>query len=242
MNTFKLISVLCGGIMLAACATQPRNVGSLDASINEATQDDYGQFLYHQSLAMDNLAYVRKVRQYAQDDHYWNIDFERGIRDAAARAAEHTRQAQEAMARWHDNCDRHTDICKRVHDLEGMHISRLLPVAYFDSGNAVPQSIVQAHVDDILHMARDFPDLSLDIFGQTDSVGSSRANKQLAARRAHAVNDLLISQGLPASVHVHQIAVGEAPGPDNTANADNRRVDVLVYRHGEAHRKMRHRH
>jgi len=232
MKTQALLAVLGGVLLLGGCATEPKNVASLDAKIGEITRGDFGQFLYHQAMAEENLAHVRKIRQYWQDDHYWNIDLEKCALNAAARAAEHRKQAEEALIRWHDNCDRHKEICHRLDDLEAIHTRQPMPVAYFDSGSAVPKSLQKAHIDEVLHLAKDYPNLSLDLIGYTDTVGSKGANVQLSERRAKAVNDVLIQEGLPATVNVHRIGKGEAPGPDNTANPENRRVDVRVHRHG----------
>ncbi|MDD5035310.1 MAG: OmpA family protein [Methylococcaceae bacterium] len=235
MKIQQLATILGVSLLLGACATPHKTVALLDAKIAEITQGDYGQFLYHQSMAEENLAHVRKVRQYWQNDHYWNIDLEKCSQDAAIKATEHRKQAEEALTRWHDYCDRHQEICHRLDDLEGVHAKKLLSVAYFDTGSAVPKSLRQEHIDSVLHLAKDYPNLALNLIAYTDTVGSAHANKHLAERRAHAVSNVLRKQGLPPTVSVHEIAKGEAPGPDNTPSAENRRVDIHVHRHGEEH-------
>lgn len=240
MKTKLLLAVLGGALLLGGCATE-HNVALLDAKIGEATQGDFGQFLYHHAMAEENLAHARKIRQYWQDDYYWNIDLEKCALNAASRAAEHRKQAEEALIRWHDTCDRHKDICHRLDDLEALRNMPQTPVAYFDTGSAVPKSLRKAHIDEVLHLAKDYPNLSIDLIGYTDTVGSKRANLALSERRAHAVNDVLIREGLPATVNVHRIGMGAAPGPANTPNPENRRVDVKVHRHGEAHGTGRYR-
>jgi outer membrane protein OmpA-like peptidoglycan-associated protein len=235
MKSLKLVLLLGASALLAACATPHKDVASLDAKIASVTEGDYGQFLHHQALAEENLAHLRKVRQYWQDDHYWNIELEHCATEAAAKAAEHRKLAEEALIRWHDNCGRHSELCKRVSDLELLHADKPMPVAYFDTGSAVPKAVEQAHIDNLVDLAKERPGLGVDVIGITDTVGKAKANKALAMRRADAVKSLLKKQGLPAETRVHEIAKGEAPGPDNTPNADNRRVDVLVDGHHHHH-------
>lgn len=235
MNKLPLLTALGLSVLLSACATPSRNMAALDAKIGEATAGDFGQFLAHQQMAEENLAHARKIKQYWQDDHYWNIELEKCALDSAAKAAEHRKLAEEALIRWHDNCDRHRDICHRLSDLEGIHNKKAMPVAYFDSGSAVPKSLQQAHIESVLHLAKDYPNLTVDLIGYTDTVGKSAANIQLAKRRVSAVNAELTKQGLPPSVTVHALPKGEAAGPDNTPNPENRRVDIQIHRHGEVH-------
>ena len=246
MKTTKLIAALGAALLVSACATPQKDIASLDAKIADYSQGDFGQFLYHQAMAEENLAHVRKVRQWWQNDYYWNIETETCAENAAAKALEHRKQAEEALIRWHDRCERHQDMCQRLDNLEFIHSGKRMPVAYFDTGSAVPKSLEQAHIDALLGLAKDYPNLTLDLVGYTDSVGSKASNKHLASHRTQAVNSVLNKSGLPSSVHVHQINEGEAPGPDNTANAGNRRVDVRVHGHGYAghdgpHHKRKHR-
>lgn len=228
MKLHKIATVFGASLLLAACATPHKDVASVDAKIASVTNGDFGQFIHHQALAEENLAHLRKVRQYWQDDHYWNIETEHCANEAAAKAAEHRKLAEEALIRWHDNCDRHKDLCARVGDLELLHSDRAMPVAYFDTGSAEPKKVEQAHVDAVLQLAKDHPELAVDVVGITDTVGNPKSNKALAMRRADAVNALLVKQGLPAGTRVREVAKGEAPGPDNTPSADNRRVDVRI--------------
>jgi len=242
MNKLHVITAIGLSALLSACATPSRDLAALDAKIDEATSGDFGQFIAHEAMAEENLAHARKIKQYWQDDHYWNIELEKCALDSARKAAEHRKLAEEALIRWHDNCDRHQDICHRLSDLEGIHAKQPMPVAYFDTGSAVPKSLQQKHIDAVLHLAKDYPNLTVDVIGYTDTVGTKQANRGLAARRVKAVNAELAKQGLPASVTVHAIAKGEAGGPDSRANPDNRRVDVQVHRHGEGHGKHPHGH
>ncbi|MDD5035816.1 MAG: hypothetical protein PHE55_13775 [Methylococcaceae bacterium] len=102
MKIQKLATVLGVSLLLGACATPHKDVMSLDAKIADISKSDFDQFIYHQSIAEENLEHVLKVRQYWQDDHYWNIDMEKGAHDSAAKAAEHSKLAEGALTRWWD--------------------------------------------------------------------------------------------------------------------------------------------
>ncbi len=101
----------------------------------------------------------------------------------------------------------------------------------FDSGEAVlrPSSLVV--VDEV---ARDiverFPGRPIIVRGHTDSVGGSRANRELSRRRAEAVAAILLDQGGIGPTEIE--AFGEiAPRASNETAAGralNRRVEILV--------------
>jgi outer membrane protein OmpA-like peptidoglycan-associated protein len=69
------------------------------------------------------------------------------------------------------------------------------------------------------------------VVGYTDSVGSEAYNKQLSLRRAQAVVDFLVAQGVPAQ-RLRAEGMGEAnPVASNATDAGrqlNRRVEILV--------------
>lgn len=233
MKTYQFVTVIGACLMLGACATPPKDVASVDAKIASLTDGDFGQFIYHQARAEEYLAKIRKARQYWVDDHYWNIDTEKWVRNAEAKAAEERKLAEEALIRWHDKCERHQEICQRLDQLELSHGKPRLPLAYFDTGSAVPKSLEQDHIEKLVKLAKDNPGLAIDLVGYTDTVGKSHDNKHLAQRRADAVSEELAKQGLPAGTVVHEVAEGEAGGPDDTPSAENRRVDARVHHTGD---------
>lgn len=67
--------------------------------------------------------------------------------------------------------------------------------------------------------------------GHTDTMGSTRYNMALSIRRANAVRDVLVREGIPASAIV-VIGRGETqllvPTPDQTKEARNRRVEIVI--------------
>jgi outer membrane protein OmpA-like peptidoglycan-associated protein len=76
-----------------------------------------------------------------------------------------------------------------------------------------------------------YPDLRLEVDGHTDSVGSDAYNQDLSEKRAGAVRDYLVQQGLPVA-SVTTMGFGKTqPIASNTTAAgrqQNRRVEVVV--------------
>lgn len=72
--------------------------------------------------------------------------------------------------------------------------------------------------------------IKVSVVGHTDTAGSSAYNYALGGRRAEAVQKMLIEYGIPAS-QIIAVSAGEedlkVPTPNNTPNAENRRVRVV---------------
>ncbi|MGA8440453.1 MAG: OmpA family protein, partial [Candidatus Sulfotelmatobacter sp.] len=76
-----------------------------------------------------------------------------------------------------------------------------------------------------------YPDLKLEIYGYTDSVGSDEYNQTLSDKRAEAVRDFLVSNGVSMN-NVAARGMGKAdPVADNSSAEGrqlNRRVEMIV--------------
>jgi outer membrane protein OmpA-like peptidoglycan-associated protein len=76
-----------------------------------------------------------------------------------------------------------------------------------------------------------YPDLRLEVDGHTDSVGSDAYNQQLSEKRAAAVRDYLVQQGLPMS-SATVMGFGKTQPVASNATAvgrqQNRRVELVV--------------
>ena len=72
--------------------------------------------------------------------------------------------------------------------------------------------------------------VKVSVVGHTDTAGSSAYNYALGGRRAEAVQKMLIEYGIPSS-QIVAVSAGEedlkVPTPNNTPNAENRRVRVV---------------
>jgi hypothetical protein len=67
--------------------------------------------------------------------------------------------------------------------------------------------------------------------GYADTVGSKTRNLRLAEQRNYSVIRSLHRAGMPVNTLV-SVAVGEADGPDEVRNPENRRVEIISYVHG----------
>lgn len=77
-----------------------------------------------------------------------------------------------------------------------------------------------------------YPDLTLDIVGHTDVIGSDGYNKQLSVRRANSVKAYLLSRGVGEErLTVDGMGKAEfiAPNDDRDGRFLNRRVELLLY-------------
>jgi outer membrane protein OmpA-like peptidoglycan-associated protein len=75
------------------------------------------------------------------------------------------------------------------------------------------------------------PGLYLEVEGHTDSTGSDELNQRLSERRASAVRDYLVEQGLPSDAIAAQGLGKTVPVADNDTAAGrqkNRRVELIV--------------
>ncbi len=75
-----------------------------------------------------------------------------------------------------------------------------------------------------------FPGRPIIVRGHTDSVGGSRANRELSRRRAETVADILDQQGGIESITIEAFGELDPRASNDTAagRAQNRRVEILV--------------
>jgi len=77
----------------------------------------------------------------------------------------------------------------------------------FDSAVLGPEA--QAAVRQQAHWIRQFPEVKFRVFGHTDAVGSAAYNKQLGQRRANAVVNYLVANGVNRSRLQAVVSFGE---------------------------------
>jgi outer membrane protein OmpA-like peptidoglycan-associated protein len=99
----------------------------------------------------------------------------------------------------------------------------------FDKSNLKPE--FKAELDRVAKIMQDNPDVTLELQGNTDSVGTDAYNKVLGERRANAVFEYLKSKGINAS-RFKTVSFGEgkpvAPNTTKAGRAQNRRVDLVI--------------
>lgn len=101
----------------------------------------------------------------------------------------------------------------------------------FASGQAVLLPEARANLQRAVEFVQRFPGKSVLIEGHTDSQGSANANQLLSQRRAEAVREALVQEGV-AVARLSVSGIGEdRPVADNASaegRARNRRVEIVV--------------
>jgi OOP family OmpA-OmpF porin len=86
-------------------------------------------------------------------------------------------------------------------------------------------------LDDVVRLMRDNPNLRIEAVGHTDSVGSDAYNMKLGERRARAVADYLVAEGVsPSRIDVRSLGESRPVASNATAEgrAENRRVEIIA--------------
>ena len=101
----------------------------------------------------------------------------------------------------------------------------------FNSGKTTFKAGVSDKLDGIVKIMNEFPEANFVIEGHTDNTGSSALNLRISEKRAIAVRDYLVKQGI-ATARLDAKGYGEG-GPIDTndtraGRANNRRVEIKV--------------
>jgi outer membrane protein OmpA-like peptidoglycan-associated protein len=101
----------------------------------------------------------------------------------------------------------------------------------FATGTADLSSQARESLASFSGIIASYPDLRITIEGHTDSTGSPETNRELSLRRAIAVRDYLIGQGIAASsIDVEGLGPSRPVADNETAEgrARNRRVEIVL--------------
>jgi len=101
----------------------------------------------------------------------------------------------------------------------------------FDFGKATLRPTGKAALDHVLQVMHDDPRLHVSAEGHTDSVGSRAYNMRLSERRAQAVKEYLVRNGIDASrIDVRGLGEADPVASNDTADgrAQNRRVEIVA--------------
>lgn len=100
----------------------------------------------------------------------------------------------------------------------------------FDFNKAVIKPEYRDLIEKLATATQENKNIKVSVVGHTDTSGTKSYNYALGGRRAEAVQKMLIEYGIPAS-QIVAVSSGEedlaVPTPDNTPNAENRRVRVV---------------
>jgi outer membrane protein OmpA-like peptidoglycan-associated protein len=101
----------------------------------------------------------------------------------------------------------------------------------FDTGKSDLRSEAREALAKLSGIVLNYPSLRLTIEGHTDSTGGAEFNQTLSEKRADAVRDYLVSQGLGAgSLSAQGLGMDEPVADNSTAEGRqrNRRVEIIV--------------
>jgi outer membrane protein OmpA-like peptidoglycan-associated protein len=104
-------------------------------------------------------------------------------------------------------------------------------MVFFDFNSTKIDPDAAATITDAANVAKGYPNAKVTVTGYTDTVGSNAYNQALSLRRANAVRDGLIANGVaPGSINV--VGSGEqsllVQTPQQVNQSKNRRVSILV--------------
>lgn len=101
----------------------------------------------------------------------------------------------------------------------------------FDTGKSDLRPGAREALSKLTGIVLNYPSLRLAIEGHTDSTGSAEFNQALSEKRADAVRDYLVSQGLDAgTLSAQGLGLNDPVADNNTAEGrqKNRRVEIIV--------------
>jgi outer membrane protein OmpA-like peptidoglycan-associated protein len=150
-------------------------------------------------------------------------------RDAAAAAAAEAAARAEATRARNDLRTRLNAVLPTRETDRGL-VSEIGGVQ-FATGTADLSSQARESLARFSGIIASYPDLKIRIEGHTDSTGSPETNRELSLRRAIAVRDYLIGQGIAASsIDVEGLGPSRPVADNETAEgrARNRRVEIVL--------------
>ncbi len=215
-NKYIYLPLAVLAVSLSACTAPKKDIAGLKTEIDASYSGHYDQSLRHEELAEEQQKIASRVLKHWEKDYYWNIDEKQKALDAAAKASHHRLESEKELCQW----------LSEVHGQNHHSADTIHHVAaHFKTGSAIPFKI---NDEDVVHLGQYLqahPDATATVTASTDTVGNSASNQILSENRAETVKQLLIVHGAKAQQLTIK-AIGKGPGPDNTANLENRVVTI----------------
>ena len=210
-----------------------------DAILLEASRRDAEQLRREvERLRMQNLTRAEETQRALEEAQAARLDSE-----ISAAQAEQSRRLAEAQALEAQLSRREAELAAAAADslrmqLQGMTArsearGQVMTISgdAFASGQSQLRAEARENLQKIIDLINANPGASVLIEGHTDSQGSANLNQVLSQRRAEAVRDALIQQGVDGS-RLRAVGLGkDRPVADNGSaegRARNRRVEVVV--------------
>ncbi|ODU44749.1 OmpA family protein [uncultured Aquimonas sp.] len=210
-----------------------------DAILLEASRRDAEQLRREvERLRMQNLTRAEETQRALEEAQAARLDSE-----ISAAQAEQSRRLAEAQALEAQLSRREAELAAAAADslrmqLQGMTArsearGQVMTISgdAFASGQSQLRAEARENLQKIIDLINANPGASVLIEGHTDSQGSANLNQVLSQRRAEAVRDALIQQGVDGG-RLRAVGLGkDRPVADNGSaegRARNRRVEVVV--------------
>lgn len=155
-------------------------------------------------------------------------------RNNAMKAAELAEADAAALLARERASARESELQNQLKELNAKKTERGLVVTLgdvlFDTGKSVLLAGGTRNMNTLADVMKNTPELTASIEGHTDSVGSASANYALSQRRADAVRDALVSQGVSSSRLRTRAYGADMPASDNSTASGrqmNRRVEIV---------------
>lgn len=110
-------------------------------------------------------------------------------------------------------------------------VTKLKSDILFDTGKADLKPAAKNNLKEMADIMKKYPENVLAVNGYTDSTGSAKINEELSAKRALAVKETLVANGMPEStISTHGLGPAQPVADNKTADgrSKNRRVEIEV--------------
>jgi len=188
------------------------------------------QALLEQERAKRLAAEEASRRSQAEAEKQRALAVEAEARKAAKEAERRQLIAEKEKAELRANLLRQFSLVLETRDTERGLVINMSDVL-FDTGKYTLRQEAREKLARIAGILLNYPDLSLEAEGHTDSTGSYELNQKLSLQRAQSVRDYLISQGIDES-SIMAVGMGYSmPVASNETyegRQKNRRVELIV--------------
>jgi outer membrane protein OmpA-like peptidoglycan-associated protein len=205
----------------AAAARQTAELAKAEALKEQQRLTEETEKIRRETAALRTQAETERQQLQAETDR---------ARQAAATAEERTRQAEADRLRAREELRQQLNIVLQTRDSARGLIVNMSDVL-FDTGQATLRAGAREKLAKVAGIILAHPDLKLLAEGHTDSVGDDAFNQRLSEKRAAAVSEFLVAQGVQSGA-IAAKGFGETmPVTSNDSAAgrqQNRRVELVV--------------